>query len=133
MVRKLIIGIVAAAIVALLFWGYLRLTGSKGLPTEQRSSIRDIPDLPDDPQARQIDQTKIIGVNQARYTILDPQTRQVRRIFGFERLVNPGAQSTTWQVLKPYMYVFEDRFRCRMDADKGDIQVEDSGSTARGC
>lgn len=129
MVRKLIIGIVAAAIVALLFWGYLRLTGSKGLPTEQRPSIRDIPDLPDDPQARQIDQTKIIGVNQARYTILDPQTRQVRRIFGFERLVNPGAQSTTWQVLKPYMYVFEDRFRCRMDADKGDIQVEDSGST----
>lgn len=129
MVRKLIIGIVAAAIVALLFWGYLRLTGSKGLPTGQTSSIRDIPDLPDDPQARQIDQTKIIGVNQARYTILDPQTRQVRRIFGFERLVNPGAQSNNWQVLKPYMYVFEDRFRCRMDADKGDIQVEDSGST----
>ncbi|MBN2512852.1 MAG: hypothetical protein JXB18_07950 [Sedimentisphaerales bacterium] len=129
MVRKLIIGIVAAALMALLFWGYLRLTDSKGFPTGQTSSIRDIPDLPEDLQARQIDQTKIIGVNQARYTILDPQTRQVRRIFGFERLVNPGAQSNNWQVLKPYMYVFEDRFRCRMDADKGDIQVEDSGST----
>lgn len=129
MVRKLMIGITAMVVVALLFMGYLQLTGTKGVKIANESSVQAIPDQLVDPQARQIDQTKIMGVNQARYTILDPQTRQIRRIFGFERLVNPGTQSNNWQVLKPYMYVFEDRFRCRMDADKGDIQVEDSGST----
>ncbi|MEN6309177.1 MAG: hypothetical protein ABFD91_15630 [Anaerohalosphaeraceae bacterium] len=129
MVRKMIIGITALVVVALLFMGYLQLTETKGVKTADESSVQAIPDQPVDPQARQIDQTKIIGVNQARYTIMDPQTRQIRRIFGFEKLVNPGTQSNNWQVLKPYMYVFEDRFRCRMDADKGDIQVEDSGST----
>lgn len=127
--RKIIIGIVATLITAALFAAYLRLTGTKGISTSNGSAVRDIPDRPFDPQAKRIDDTVIHSVEQSRYTILDPQTKLIYRVFGFEKLLNPGSQSNNWQVERPYINFFEKRFNCRMDADRGVFEVETAGGT----
>jgi hypothetical protein len=125
--RKVVIGTLAAVIAVMLFIGYIRLTGTKGIRLVDTSGIEDIPDKPLTEQPRQIDKTAVHSIQQSRYTILDPQTKRVKRVFGFENLLNPGAQSDNWQVRRPYMNVFENHFRCRLDADEGTVQVENSG------
>ncbi len=127
MTRKLIIGAVSLVIAVMLFVGYIRLTGTKGIPVSDTSAIEDIPDKTLTGQANQIDKTIIHAAQKAVYPVIDPVTKQVRRIFGFERLLNPGQQSNNWQVQKPYMNVFENRFCCRLDAEEGFIQMEYSG------
>jgi hypothetical protein len=127
MLRKVIIGAAAMGVAILLFIGYIRLTGTKGIRTSDTSDIPNIPDTGLTDQNRRIDKTTVRSAQQARYTILDPLTKRVRREFGFESLLNPDEQSNNWQVRKPYMNVFESRFRCRMDAEEGAVQVEYSG------
>jgi hypothetical protein len=114
-------------VAVLLFVGYIRLTGTKGIPVSETSQIADIPDKPVTGQANQIDKTTIYSANQAVYPIMDPQTKKVLRIFGFESLINPGQQSNNWQVRRPYLNVFDKKFRCRLDAEEGSIQMEYSG------
>lgn len=127
--RKIIIGIIAGLITAALFAAYLRLTGTKGIPVSGGSAVQEVADQPFDPKAKRIDDTIVHSVQQSRYTILDPQTRQVSRIFGFESLLNPGVQSNNWQVEKPYINFFEKRFSCRMDAERGVFEMEPSGGS----
>jgi len=127
MLRKVIIGAAAMGVAILLFIGYIRLTGTKGIRTSDTSGIPDIPDTGLIGQDRRIDKTMVRSAQQARYTILDPLTKRVRREFGFESLLNPDEQSNNWQVRKPYMNVFESRFRCRLDAEEGAVQVDYSG------
>jgi hypothetical protein len=124
--RKMIIGAASLSVAVLLFVGYISLTGSKGIPVSSGSRIADIPDRPAAGGSR-IDKTDIIGLTQAVYPILDPQTRKVTRVFGFDNLLNPGEKSNNWQVRRPYMNVFADNFCCRMDAEEGFIQMETSG------
>jgi hypothetical protein len=121
------IGTASLMVAVLLFVGYIRLTGTKGIPVGETSQIADIPDKSVTGQANQIDKTKIYSANQAVYPIMDPQTKKVLRVFGFESLLNPGQQSNNWQVRRPYMNVFEKKFRCRLDAEEGSIQMEYSG------
>ena len=127
MTRKAIIGAAALAVAVLLFVGYIRLTGTKGIRVSDTSGIADIPDKPLTGQARQIDKTTVHSVQQSRYIILDPQTKRMKRVFGFESLLNASEESNNWQVRRPYMNVFESRFRCRLDAEEGAVQVEYSG------
>jgi hypothetical protein len=117
------------AVAILLFIGYIRLTGTKGIHISDTQGIADIPDRPLTGQDRRIDQTTIHSAQQARYTLLDPLTKQVRRVFGFESLLNPGEQSNNWQVHKPYMNVLGSQFFCRLDAEEGTIQVEYAGGS----
>ncbi len=127
--RKIIIGIVAILIVAAMFAAYLRLTGTKGISISGDSTVQDVPDQPFDPKAKQIRGTIIHSGDRAKYTILDPETRLVSRVFGFQSLLNPGSQSNNWQVERPYLNFFEKQFNCRMDAERGIFEVETSGGT----
>jgi hypothetical protein len=127
MIRKIMIGAASLIIAVMLFTGYIRLTGTKGIRVSDTSEIPDIPSKPMTGQSNQIDKTTIHSAQQAVYPILDPQTKQVLRVFGFESLLNPDQQSNTWQVRRPYMNVFETKFRCRLDAEEGSIQMEYSG------
>jgi hypothetical protein len=128
-IRKVIIGAASLFVAVLLFVGYISLTGTKGIPVSTTSQIADIPDRPTT-GGSQIDKTNIIGLNQAVYPVIDPQTRKVIRVFGFDSLLNPGQKSNNWQVSRPYMNVFEKKFCCRLDAEEGFIQMETSGGKA---
>ena len=69
--------------------------------------------------------TRVGSVDTARFRILDEVTKELRRVYGFERLLNPGQTEGQWQMLKPYMYIYDDKFNCEITSDMGDVAVEE--------
>ncbi|RKY13398.1 MAG: hypothetical protein DRP52_02905 [Planctomycetota bacterium] len=128
--RKLIIGLIAVGFVASLFWGYALIMDAKPIEVRDvaKSDNLDMPESSD--TAQQAGQTDVRVARAARYVVLDPETKETSRIFGFEKLLNPGADTTRRQVEKPYMIFYESNVQCRIDADMGMFQVETSGSSS---
>lgn len=107
---------------------YLLVTPSAPSPDEV--------DAPDDiaavPQrkpseGRQIGGTSIDIVEKSQWIRRDPQTKKVVEAGGFSKLLTPPEGSAYWMVESPYLIRYEDRFTCRIDADRGRIQMEQSG------
>jgi hypothetical protein len=61
-------------------------------------------------------------VRKAKYIILDPQTKEVEREWGFEILRDEVGD--IWGVDKPYVNIYRRNFKCYVTADKGQVQVE---------
>lgn len=122
--RKIAIILAALGITALAYWGYLQWSGSGVLepPASRSEHELTMPTSSDDAQS--IDQTKILLAEKSYYEIRDEMTKEVKQVFGFMRLVNPGRQSVRWQVEKPYMIFYESAYQCRVDADNGVFLVE---------
>lgn len=127
--RKLIIGLVSLCAVALAFWLYVR-TMETAVPPPPKAANADVLTLPEVSDAGRISQTVIHGVQQSRYVLLDPQTKEIRRVLGFEKLLNPDAESSRWQVEKPYLIFYEMNYECRLESDSGVFQVETAGPNA---
>ena len=127
--RKIIITLTAVAVTGLAYWGYIRLTGAGAMepPASHTANALEMPEATGD--ARRSGQPIVHGAEQSYYITRDPVTRQITRVFGFSRLVNPGQQSARWQVEKPYIIFYESAFQCRIEADMGLIQTERAGST----
>jgi hypothetical protein len=128
--RKLMIAITAAVLVGLVFLGYLWITGSKAAPAPEISNVKDLPVQPGGLMPQQIGETIVKVAHQSRYTILNPQTKELSRVLGFQTLLNPGTDSSRWQVEKPYIEFYESSYLCRMDSDKGTFTVDSTGSNA---
>ena len=128
--RKLIIGLIAVGFVASLFWGYALIMDAE--PIEVRNVTEsDNLEMPESENAaQQAGQTDVRVARAARYVVLDPETKEVSRVFGFEKLLNPGMDTTRRQVEKPYMIFYESNFQCQIDADTGMFQTETSGSSS---
>ena len=129
--RKAIIILAGLGIVALGYWGYLRLSGDTALdlPDIQRTHRTDMPRPADRDESESTRQTVIHGAEQSYYVTRDPETRQIRRVFGFSRLMNPGSPSARWHVEAPYIVVYEPSYSYRMDAENGVFQIDRTGST----
>lgn len=128
--RKVAIILGSLAVVGLAYWGYLRMSGSTPLEPPVSLSEHELKPSGTTGDAQRIGQTVIQEAIQSRYINLDPVTKEVKRVFGFSRLLNPGSQSSRWQVEKPYIIFYESSFQCRVDADNGLFQVENAGSSA---
>ena len=128
--RKLIIGLIAVGFVVSLFWGYALIMDAK--PIEVRNVTEsDTLEMPEsDDAAQQAGETDVRVVEKARYVVLDPETKEISRVFGFEKLLNQGMDTTRRQVEKPYMIFYESSFQCRIDADTGMFQTETSGASS---
>lgn len=122
--RKIAIILAALAVTALAYWGYVQWSGSGVLepPVSESHHEMALPKATDDAQS--IGQTKLIGAEKSYYVIRDELTKEVKQVFGFSRLVNPGSQSVRWQVEKPYMIFYESAYQCRIDADNGVFLIE---------
>ncbi len=129
MKRKIIIVVAVLFVTAAGFYGYIRLTGSTAIRLPERPSGEKPTDQWPSQQPGQVGQTVIHAVQQSRYTVLDPVTKKIKRVLGFSKLLNPGAQSSYWQLEQPYMEVYEDRYRCRIEANEGTVQVERAGDS----
>ncbi len=108
------------------YWGYILISGTATLepPAAHSASELKLPQTTEQPQT--FGQTTIHAAEQSYYVIRDPLTKEVRQVFGFARLANPGSQSVRWQVEKPYMIFYESGVEIRLDADKGLFQIERS-------
>ncbi|MBP8605033.1 MAG: hypothetical protein KBI46_04210 [Phycisphaerae bacterium] len=127
--RKISIGLISLGAVALAFWLYVR-TMETSVPLPPKAADANVLTLPQASDAGQTSQTVIHGVQQSRYVLLDPQTKQVRRVLGFEKLLNPQAESSRWLVEKPYLIFYEMDYECRLESDSGVFQVETAGPNA---
>lgn len=58
----------------------------------------------------------------AKFTTLNPRTKQVEREFGFAKLLHQDGQQ--WEIDKPYMNIYRPDLKCNITADKGFIVLE---------
>lgn len=126
--RKILIALAAAAFAGLVFCGYLLLTDSGPMPAAKVTETKDLPLQPTDLMPREIGEPIVKVAYQSRYVVLDPLTKSLSRVLGFETLLNPGSDSR-WQVEKPYIEFYESSYVCRMDSDKGLFTVDTSGGS----
>jgi hypothetical protein len=75
-----------------------------------------------DANAGQIGQAKLAGLRRAHFDTVDPKTRKLKRIVGFEKVLHTTGNE--WELDKPYMNVFNGKLRCDITADTGIIEVE---------
>ncbi len=127
MIRKLVILVIALAVVGGAFWIFHWFSPTPVIESDpQRAgSGLEVPSFSTEEQ--QIGDVTAGPVLQSRYTLLDPQTKQLKRVFGFERLLNPNSRNERWRLQKPYMRMFESAFHCWITADRGNVQVEKIG------
>ncbi len=121
--RKFRIWLTAFGSVLLVFLAYNFLIDTPEIRIDGYDESGDdivVPDFPD-----QEGDTRVGSVNTARFRILDEVTKELRRVYGFEKLLNPGQTGGQWQMLKPYMYIFDDKFNCEITSDMGDVIIEE--------
>ncbi len=70
----------------------------------------------------QVGQAKLGKMSNARYETLDPQTKQLTRVFGFERLLHEIGDE--WVMQKPYIQLYEPDFTCYVTAEQGTARAE---------
>lgn len=120
--RKFRIWLIAFGSVLLVFLLYNFLVDAPEIRVDSSGDAGDdirVPKFED-----QDSDTRVGRVDTARFRVLDEETKELRRVFGFETLLNPGQSGGRWQMLKPYMYIYDDKFSCEIISDKGDVEVE---------
>ena len=122
--RKTIIVLVALAATFAAYWIYILLTGSTPLEPPVSGGGNELRFSAPADKPQQIGSTVIRQAEQSYYVVRDAVTKQVRQVFGFARLANPGSQSVRWQVEKPYLIFYESGVQIRLDADHGLFQIE---------
>ena len=128
--RKLIIGLIAVGFVASLFWGYALIMDAKPIEVRNVAGVDDL-EMPESGDAAGRDGgTDVRGAEKARYVILDPETKEPSRVFGFEKLLNPGVDTSRREVENPYLIFYDPDYQCRIDADMGIFQIETSRSSS---
>jgi hypothetical protein len=128
--RKIIVGLCAIAFVGVFFLGYVLLTDTAPIQTPGAAQVQDI-NLPQSRGAgQQTTDTDVRDAREARYVVLNPDTKEVERVLGFEKMQNPGTESSRWEVEKPYLLFYESGYQCRIDSAKGIFQTQLNGSNA---
>ena len=122
--RKFLVWLAAVAVVFLVYLSYNQLVDTPDIQTRQdRQDTGDI-EVPDfDDQSAKIGGAAVGAVEQAQYTVLD-ENKNVKRVFGFEKLLNPDQGTKKWKLQKPYMNIYQQNVRYEIVSDRGTVQVE---------
>lgn len=116
--------VVAVSAILIVYRVYNRVTGTVVIdPPEKRSSI-DMPIPEFDSDAPKIGDASLGTVKDAVYTFCNPDTNELERIFGFEKLLKAEKKSNIWPLVKPYMTMYNDGYTCKVKSDRGTVQVE---------
>ena len=123
--RKVIIGAVSFACVLVVFGIYNLMVDTEKITFDNQDVDKGAVELPDfDKQSGQIGTAKLAEVGRSEYITRDKETKQIRRILGFERLKDPDKGSDIWHLEKPYMKIFGDNYECNIESDRGKVRVE---------
>lgn len=128
--RKIIVGLCAIAFVGVLFLGYVLLTDTAPIQTPGAAQVQDITLPQSRGTGQQTTDTDVRDARKARYVVLNPDTKEVERVLGFEKMLNPGTESSRWEVENPYLLFYESGYQCRIDSAKGIFQTQLNGSNA---
>ena len=122
--RKLLVWLVAFVLVVAAYLAYNRLVDTPAIrvrPDQQDTAEFDVPDL--GAQSAKIGEAVVGTVEKSEYVDLD-DNKNVKRVFGFARLLNPDAGTEEWTLQKPYMEIYEQAVRYEIVSDRGTCRVE---------
>jgi hypothetical protein len=128
--RKVIIGLFAIGFVVLLFVLYALITDTKPIEVPYKDEAGKLQISNSDSTLQQIDNAGIGVAKVARYVILDPVTKEMIRVFGFEKLLSKGMETSRRQVKNPYLIFYDSDYNCRVNADTGIFQMDSSGTNS---
>lgn len=121
--RRVILAI-GGLILCLGAYGLYRVWFGSGDVLYQPSASREPLALPT-PSSRSVSTAPTVhSAQQSLYIVRDPETKKVKQVFGFDKLLNPQAQQTRWTVEKPYMIFYQSQSVWRVDAQQGQFQIE---------
>lgn len=118
--RKIVIGGIALGVLGAAFALYLRynqtppIVANEVRPTP--TPVAEIDDPDSKPPSGQISGVKVGPVRETEFVHRNEQF-QIDRKFGFEQLLHK--QGSQWEITKPYMWIYLERFVCRVTADRG--------------
>jgi len=75
-----------------------------------------------DANSGRIGQARVEYVGLARFETIDPKTRKLKRVVGFQKVLHKTGDE--WQLDKPYMNVYQENIRCDITADTGLVEIE---------
>ncbi|OQA02755.1 MAG: hypothetical protein BWY69_00872 [Planctomycetes bacterium ADurb.Bin401] len=86
------------------------------------SDLLDNNEIPADSNAGRIGEAKVGWIGEARFETVNPKTRKLERVIGFEKVLHMTGDE--WQLEKPFMNVYQENIRCDIKADSGLVEVE---------
>ncbi|HIJ66709.1 MAG TPA: LPS export ABC transporter periplasmic protein LptC [Planctomycetes bacterium] len=122
--RKLLVWLTAFVLVAVAYLSYNRLVYTPPIqtqPGERAGAEFDVPEL--DTESARIGEAVVGTVEKSEYIVLD-DNKNVKRVFGFARLLNPDAGTEDWKLQEPYMKIYEQAVRYEIVSDRGTCRVE---------
>ncbi|MGB8225722.1 MAG: hypothetical protein WCE45_02475 [Sedimentisphaerales bacterium] len=123
--RKFIIWFVSFTVVLAAFLLYRSVSNTRLIEITTLDSGLERPDVNQflsDSNAGQVGKAKLEYLERARFETIDAKTRKLKRVVGFEKVLHKTGNE--WVLDKPYMNVFQDKFRCNITADTGTIEIE---------
>jgi lipopolysaccharide export system protein LptA len=75
-----------------------------------------------DTNSGQIGPARVEYVEQARFETINPKTRRLERVIGFEKVLHKSGDQ--WELDKPYMSVYQENMRCDITSDTGFVELE---------
>ena len=124
--RKLVIGFVSLCAVLGAYLLYNRISSSPIIDTDRQvdiiESAADANAVGFGGEIGKIGDVGLGPVNKAYYATRNPETQEIVREFGFEKLLNEARD--IWDIEKPYMNIYRRNFKCYVTADNGKVQVE---------
>jgi hypothetical protein len=122
--RKLAVGFLALGVLVGVFVLYMRFNRTPpivvGAAKAVPQPVADVNRSESNQQAGKIAGVKIGPVVDTEF-IHRNESNQIDRKFGFEELLHK--QGNQWVITKPYMWMYLERFSCRVTADQGRIQL----------
>jgi lipopolysaccharide export system protein LptA len=127
--RKIIIACIAFLVVLLVYLAITTFTGTSDMDSRMNNKSKPSYD------ANELDSIKPVGsigvlapgqITQARYTVRNPDTKQLERVFGFSKLLRQSGDD--WDIEQPYLKMFEKTFTCDLTSDSGTVAIEMVGS-----
>lgn len=123
-IRRILIGTAALVMVLLAFAAYNHWSHTPELVIGSKDPAESIERAQPGPSPLEMGQVRPGHTEMAKFAVADPVTKKLSRLFGFRRLLNPNEDTVRWRLEAPYMNLYEDRFFCRITADRGTVQVE---------
>ncbi len=122
--RKVKIWIVSTCAVLVVFILY-EMFGSAGgikVPSADYQASNDANLYSADANSGQIGPVRVERVEQARFETINPKTRKLERVIGFEKVLHKSGDE--WELDKPFMSVYQQNMRCDITSDTGFVELE---------
>jgi len=122
--RKLLVWLAAFVLVVAAYLAYNRLVVTPPIriqPEQEDTTGFDVPDL--DAGSAKIGEAVVGTVEKSEYIVLD-DSKNVKQVFGFKRLLNPDAGTEEWKLQEPYMEIYKQGVKYEIVSDRGTCRVE---------